>query len=396
MYGSGSPLIVLRGSLSNSSEPRSQGQSSGMQHPESPEKGSTKEQSYQARVDLSQQSTTKVSVVDRTPEWNAASSSLHAGGSAHSAEADPQARCGVGLCPWDSWLCFWDQDNEAKFWRSRMDRLLRKLDIFCYGHIVVDTIIMWCQLRSSGYLSPLMVHIRCLLVASISAWLGFHVYSRSHWYDSNRQLVVCLLRVFLHLMLAQDMAAVGAPGVSASQFLTRMASKSTAPAMLFSALVLQVQFKQQLLVSSICLILTAVQGCALYCGSWFERDALSGIATPICESTDSVVQAISFLRWQGADILNQIGRGRADKCCVLVSFIHTLLGVVLPGAILYCWECFSRLHFLLEANALSRVQARRILYVKLGMTSWFAVVATAALWVCMSQTPLFMVSVPAC
>lgn len=288
--------------------------------------------------------------------------------------------------PWDCWLVFWDKEMENQFWESRTDRLV-KLESYCFGWVAIEALIVWFQLTFSGMMFDPMLHVLDFCSVCLCVWAALQAHHQARWYVAHRPLVVGTLRTALYFALVWNMTKQPAPATASTNLFSQLhQAKATIPGMVSGWIFLQVQFREQVLISGVCLIFTTILGCPGFCTSDPAEDPPLGTYDSAYNAIDSTISMISFvpLGGQGSyDLHGSLNERKASQCCVMVCFLHAALGFVLPGVIMYCWECHARLSFLMRERLVSREWARRTFCVLLVLAIWFSVIILLSLWACM-------------
>lgn len=346
-------------------------------------------------TDVPESSTTKASVKefskkivsDQTPEHQDKDSGM---------AEDKLEQQTFGGNPWDSWLVLWDKEREKAFWQNRTDRLLLKLERFAFAMIAIEAITIWGQLAFEGLLFSPGLHLGNLFVLLASIWAMLQAHHQNKLYVSHRSLFVGTLRVVLYPVMVWNIVRQPPPGATPGQFMMRMLGKSSLPAMLTGSLVLQVPLKIQILVTVLCFAITVFMGCPGYCDKWYGRDAGPFVFKPILKVADNAVLSLSLLGWDAVSSGPSHESGPDFDCCIVVSLIFAALGVVLPGAIMYCWESHAKLGFLSGEAQELRKWARQKFFEAAFMCTWVSVVASMAIWSSIQLAPVALMAVTSC
>lgn len=304
----------------------------------------------------------------------------------------------VDCLAWDRWLVLRNRTFERQFWESRNDTLL-KLDRFCFGNGMLEFLLLWYQSSRSATLANLTHHLLNAVAVVLCTWAALQAHFRSHWYVSRRPIVVAALRSFFYTLMLWNATWLPAPGASSTGFLARMVKKSTATGMFGGWFLSQLQFRQQCILAGLFLIPTAIVGCPGYCSGWYTSDTLPHIVAPIYGIIDHIMLMLSHSSWEERDDISPLSAPSHEieqQCCVVVLFLHVALGLVLPGAIMYCWECHTKIVFLMGRKVLSPERARQTLYKTLVLALWFSLVSVMLLWACLRMGPAGMAAMLPC
>lgn len=279
--------------------------------------------------------------------------------------------CG-GQC-WNGWLMFLDRSQEEKFWTAHQQRFLLKLDSFCCSLGTIFALTLWFRIAMVGKIQLPIDHI---LTTSLAGFVAVQAYRQNRWYMKHRTVLIGTLRVALYMCLMRYMPLIEPPAASTRVFLLKMLLGSTVPALGRINLMLQLQFKQQLISTIMCLLIAAMYGCRSYCEGWFPDGEATAVSEPIWSGINKGILHYLLVRQGGGTSFND---NTAHTCCLVVLFLHAVMGCVLPIAFLYCVECWLRLSYL-RAQGFGGETNGRVLYETIIIACWVSVVGSVMLW----------------
>lgn len=291
----------------------------------------------------------------------------------------------------DGWLTFRNSIREERFWEHRNESLFRPLDLFCMLPALCHVVIIYMRLRLLGKVQARMPLDLFAVIAGVglASWLA---YTRNRWYRKHRSVVVVTLRVYVCVAMTRYLPLLDVPNPSPRGILTKLLLNSTAPLMLRLGLFLQLPIKQHLLTCLLSMLVVMSHGCRRYC-AMLPANVGSAVFGRIGDAMDDILAGVTARGWVGPGSFH---RDVGSPCCVVVLFVHVVMGCVLSSAVVYCLECRARLVFLAAEGRGRTVNSRRILSETVVMALWAFVVVAMVLWVCMREAAARVGSVPSC
>lgn len=291
-------------------------------------------------------------------------------------------------CPWNAWLLFQNEYDEAEFWREHVDTVMSKLDMCS----LAISLLLWPVVASQLSLKTGLPWYRgnsvFLFLAVVHVVLAALACLRTRWYLENRTNAQAGFRLLLIFVAPRFATVWGPPDPVAVKFWQSVLLNSTFLCTAILPLGLQLQFKTHFFVSLLSAFTLLPWTASTYCSSWFGGDAFHSIMLNATEYIEALIIRISSLgtdqTW-GTAMEGTLSKDYA--CWMIMAFLYSVEGFVIPSTILYCVESFCRARWLANKQPDDAHLFVRMWRESTFLAAWFAAVVVMGIWAALRLAP---------
>lgn len=291
-------------------------------------------------------------------------------------------------------LRFRDAGMEEKFRRShaqlfmRLDSITTFLDLF--GMVALHIKLMLSQDERLPWGAAYEV-VATIIHRGAMIWL---INRRHDFYWNRRTLLLWVMRLHVCIGSTRAMSKAPSPAPHPLSVILHMLSKSSINPMLLSIFAMPLHFREHLMVQSVATAANMLWASKLYCRALGSegQQRLEWVQS-LGEGIDYCVSRFSFFGVPAADLRWRLlpMDFSQHSCWVMVAFLYFTFGLVVPSALLYCWERRSRFKFLIShtSSNIEMKEQSKFFLETVCCTIWFSFMIFFMGWVVLEAIDKF-------
>lgn len=286
---------------------------------------------------------------------------------------------------WDKWLRFHDARLESRF-RDEWREFLADIDLVVMLSGLVRLGGTYFLLASRRARLGIATHLELLALMATLTWILIHNYgtTRCRQRDnlSCRSIWIGFHRVMIAAGTSKVQKLLDCPIQTVASVSRRLVWESTVTRMAVLTFALPLQFKEHVIAHSICLLICVGWTSPICCRIWCKTGIMGAVFDRLLSNIDATFVQMALMgmgSWNASS--PRTTRVESGTCWLVLGFVHTTGGFVIPTAVLYCGELYFRMKFLVDKGFdMPRVKRTQLICRSMVMVCWVSTVLLMCVW----------------